>query len=193
MKETNNKSQEIDDEIAKAYQALAQETAPARADAAIWQEARNAVTGGSGLSRINTWLRPLILIATAAVTLALMVQLTSSPQFDLPRTDKTVVAPLPTDVLQNAAEQTAGQIFEVEQNQAISTPPAASIAKAAKANPVERFTLLPSRQQCDDESRATSGTWWQCLRELEQRGLSEAAERELQALLQAFPQFSAPQ
>ena len=187
MNESINKSQEIDDEVAKAYQALAQETAPARADAAIWQEARKAVTGSSGLSRINTWLRPLTLIATAAVTLALMVQLNNSPQFDLPRTDKTVVAPLPTDVLQKTAEQTVGQ------DQAISIPPAASIAKAAKANPVEQSTLLPSRQQCDDESRATSGTWWQCIRELEQRGLSEAAERELQALLQAFPQFSAPQ
>ena len=186
MNESNNKSQEIDVEIAKAYQELAQESAPARADAAIWQEARNAVTGGSGLSRINAWLRPLTLIATAAVTLALMVQLTNAPQFDLPRTDETIVAP-PAAALQNAAKQTAGQILKRQQDQETSVVPAATV------NPGEQATLLPAGRQCDDEARATSGTWWQCVRELEQSGLSGAAERELQALLQAFPQISAPQ
>lgn len=186
MNESTNKSQEIDAEVAKAYQALAQESAPARADEAIWQEARNAVTGGSGLSRINAWLRPLTLIATAAVTLALMVQLTNTPQFDLPRIDETVALP-PADALQNAATQTAEQILKRQQDQETAMAPAATVS------PGEQATLLPARQQCDDVARATSGTWWQCVRELEQRGLSGAAERELQALLQTFPQFSAPQ
>lgn len=193
MNESNNKSQEIDAEVAKAYRELAQESAPARADLAIWQEARNAVAGGSGLSRINAWLRPLIFVATVAVTLALMVQLTNAPQLDLPHADETVVAPFWTDALQNAAKQTAEQIRQLDQGQGMSMPPAASMAPAATANPGEQATLLPSEQQCDDEARATSGTWWQCVRKLEQRGLPEAAERELQALLQAFPQFSAPQ
>jgi hypothetical protein len=45
---------------------------------------------------------------------------------------------------------------------------------------------------CTDEQRSESSTWWQCIDDLERRGLTQAAERELAALLSAFPGFERP-
>jgi len=53
--------------------------------------------------------------------------------------------------------------------------------------------ILPAEVHCTDEQRATSSSWWRCIRELEQRGLTGAAETELAALLGAYPGFVEPE
>lgn len=182
---------EADAEVGAAYRDLAKEHVPRHVDAAVLEMARNSVGSRTGLSRLTAWLRPLTFVATAGLSLALIVQLSNTPDIDLPEDAGTGVAPLSTDIFQDAASQTAEQIRQLEQNPGMSmstdAPTTAPVAESSR-----EFSLLPANQRCDDEARASSGTWWQCVRELEQRGLPEAAEMELQALLKAFPQFSAP-
>ncbi|MDH4072484.1 MAG: hypothetical protein OEV41_05200 [Gammaproteobacteria bacterium] len=52
--------------------------------------------------------------------------------------------------------------------------------------------LLPAEERCSEAERSTSGNWWRCIRALEARGLTRAAEAELQALLGAHPGFVEP-
>lgn len=193
MNNSEDNLHEADSEVGAAYRELAQEQAPERIDAAVLGMARKAVDSGSGLSKVTTWLRPLTFVATAGLSLALIVQLNNTPDIDIPDSIAPGVTPLPADAFQDAASQTAEQLRQLEQNpgMSLSADPPATATPVAEST--RELSLLPANERCDDEARASSGTWWQCVRELEQRGLPEAAERELQVLLKTFPQFSAPQ
>ena len=192
MNEPNDKLQNIDAEVHSAYRDLARESAPADVDAAILKMAGQATASGTGLSRLNTWLKPLTFVATAAVSLALLIQISNTPQFDLPDSVAPAVRPQPANPFQDAAERTAEQILQLEQESSMSKSPV-PVSPAATEAPTIEPSLLPSSEHCDEQARASSASWWRCIRELEQRGLPEAAEKELQALLNTYPQFSAPQ
>ena len=192
MNEPNDKLQDIDPEVRSTYQDLARESAPADVDAAILKMADQATATGTGLFRLNTWLRPLTFVATAAVSLALLIQISNTPQFDVPDSVAPAVTPQPANPFQDAAEQTAEQIRQLEQESSMSMSPEPT-APAAMAAPTIEPSLLPASEHCDEQARDTSASWWRCIGELEQRGLPEAAEKELQALLNTYPQFSAPQ
>lgn len=191
---TNSAQQgpEADADVRAAYREMAQEQAPDNLDAAVLKMAGSAVESRSGLSQLTAWLRPLSFVATAGLSLALIVQLGNAPEIGLPGNSATDITPLATDVFEDAASQTAEQIRQLEQSPGMMMSPDAAATTAPVAESSRDLSLLPANERCDDETRASSGTWWQCVRELEQRGLPEAAERELQALLRAFPQFSAP-
>ena len=193
MNETNDKLHETDPRVGATYRELARETVPIDVDAAVLTEARRAVESRSGIARLTGWLRPLAFVATAGISLALIVQLSNTPDFQPPDSLDPVAAPLPADVFQDAADQTAEQFRRLGQDPAMSAPPDSTMASEPASESAPEASLLPAREGCDDQARNSSGTWWQCIRELEQRGLSEVAERELQALLRAYPQFSAPQ
>jgi hypothetical protein len=46
---------------------------------------------------------------------------------------------------------------------------------------------------CDREARASAEAWYDCILALREQGLDDAAAAELEALLQAFPDFQEPQ
>lgn len=193
MNDTDDKTRETDTVVAAVYRELAQEQVPHTVDRKVLGQSRKAVEAPSIVVRLSSWLRPLAFVATAGLSLALLIQLSNTPDAIFPDDALPGVAPLPANVFQDAASQTSKQIRQLEESQSKSmpSPPTSSPATTAADNP--ELSLLPASERCNDEERASSGTWWQCVRELEQRGLPEAAERELQALLQNYPQFSAPQ
>jgi hypothetical protein len=193
MNDSDDNLNDTDAELGAAYRDLARETVPPAINAAVLKMAAQNIESRSVLARISAGLRPLAFVATAGLTLALVVQLNNTPDIEIPDNLDPNVAPLPATVFQDAANQTAEQIRQLEENPGMSMPPASATASAPAAESGPELSLLPTNQQCDEQARASSGTWWQCIRELEQRGLPAAAEQELQALLKAHPQFSAPQ
>ena len=193
MIENDDKFHETDPGVSATYREMARETVPTDVDAAVLRQARQAVESRSGIARLTGWLRPLTFVATAGLSLALIVQLSNTPDYRIPDHLDPTVAPLPADVFQDAADETAEQIRRLGEDPGMSAPPDSTAMPAPMVEAAPEASLLPAREGCDDQARASSGTWWQCIRELEQRGLPEVAERELQALLKAYPQFSAPQ
>jgi len=193
MNETDDNSRETDPAVRTAYRELAQEQVPRDLDREVLSQSRKAVESRSMLNQLTNWLRPLAFVATAGLSLALIIQLGNTPDTYLPDNAPPGVAPLPANVFQDAAGQASEQLRQLEEIQSTSVPPPSTSPRAPAAATSPDLSLLPASERCDDEARATSGTWWQCIRELEQRGLPEVAERELQALLKSYPQFSAPQ
>ena len=179
--------------VSAEYQATATERAPERLDRNVLRLAEKEATAASGTNWLTTRIRPLAFVVTAGLSLALLIQLSNTPLIETPPLDPGAEAP-PDNVFQDAARQTAEQIRQLDTNadNPMTTP-------GVEMNPVQAterpagLSLLPVEDRCTDLDRAESGTWWECIRDLEKRGLSESAELELQALLNAHPQFSAPQ
>jgi len=193
MSATDDKLHESHPHVSATYRDMAQETVPLDVDAAVLRQARRAVDSPSAIARLTGWLRPLAFVATAGLSLALIVQLSNQPDYKLPENLDPAVAPLPADAFRDAAGQAAEQVRRLGQDPAMSTPLDSTTMPAPMSEAAPEASLLPASDGCDARARASSGTWWQCIRELEQKGLPEVAERELQTLLQAYPQFSAPQ
>ena len=105
------------------------------------------------------------------------------------------IVPATESAFQDAAERSAGQFrqLDVAPEQSLPMPQREDAAATTDVAPGDAGSLLPSDDRCDDEQRRNSTTWWQCIQALEKRGLTEAAEQELQALLRAHPQFAAPE
>jgi hypothetical protein len=52
--------------------------------------------------------------------------------------------------------------------------------------------LKEQMQHCDDAVRAAAESWFECIDDLRENGLAEAAGQELEALIAAFPEFREP-
>lgn len=183
--------------MGKAYRNIATEQAPPALDREILRMARRGAKANAVTNWISARLRPLTFVVTAGLSLALIVQLSNSPTIDVPGPSQLrdeTISQLPGSAFEHAARETAEQIRRLEAESDAPMPrDGAGMTPAASAEPAERGSLLPAEDRCTETQRADSGAWWQCIRDMERRGLTEAAERELRALLEAFPQFSAPQ
>lgn len=66
-------------------------------------------------------------------------------------------------------------------------------ADAAQLDAVMSYDFSADEDHaCDNEARATAENWYQCIRDLRERGMEEDAAAEMEALLQAFPDFREP-
>jgi hypothetical protein len=103
-----------------------------------------------------------------------------------------ITAPAPGDAFRDAAAVTAEQVRQLDAtgNRSSSTGNPAMIAPNAPVT--DAGSQIAADDHCTDEQRSESSTWWQCIDDLERRGLTQAAERELAALLNAFPGFERP-
>lgn len=180
-----------------AYRRLATERAPDNLDRKILGMAKKEAAPGAGRNWLTLRIRPLAFVATAGLSLALVVQLSNAPDVDFPAAAEVVgdrQTGTTDTTFQDAARETAEQIrrLEVESGNSLQSRDEGMPRSDAVEN-AERESLLPVEDRCPDAVRSRSTTWWECIRELEKRGLGQAAEVELQALLKAFPRFSAPQ
>ena len=123
MSENDDKFHETDPGVSATYREMARETVPTDVDAAVLRQARQAVESRSGIARLTGWLRPLTFVATAGLSLALIVQLSNTPDYRIPDHLDPTVAPLPADVFQDAADQTAEQIRRLGEDPGMSAPP----------------------------------------------------------------------
>lgn len=198
MSDENNGKARLERGLSAAYRDLADETAPARLDARILAEA--ARTTGKPRRRPwrDAWFRPLAFAATFGLSLALILQFSDSgllgPTPQEPAANGILVAP-DENPMRDAAAVTAERIRRLEAEATAPSPGTAVPATpmSPTASPGEPNTRLDGDDRCSESQRADTGSWWRCIEDLEQRGLSGAAEAELQALLAAHPGFSAPE
>ncbi len=183
--------------MSAAYRDLATEESPPELDRRVLQMAKQGAATGTGANWLNARIRPLAFVVTAGLSLALIVQLSNAPTFDIPepvQPGDEAISQRPGSAFEDAARETAEQIrrLEAESETPVSRDDA-GMTPAASSDAAASDSLLPAEDRCTETQRADSGAWWQCIRDLERRGLTQAAEQELRALLEAFPQFSAPQ
>ena len=198
MSNENDNDAGMDSRLSAAYRDLASEASPPRLDSRILDDAARATRPTrSGIWR-DGWFRPLTFAATFGLSLALVLQLSDSglvgPQEQDTGLNGSYVAP-GENPMRYAAAVTAERIRQLE---AETTDPAPEPAMpAAGMSPIRSPGDLNSRldadDRCSESERADTGSWWRCIEDLEQRGLSGAAEAELRALLAAHPGFSAPE
>ena len=181
---------ESDVAVRAIYRELATEASPPDLDAGILREAARL----PGEEQRNGWFRgafkPLAFAATFALSLALMLQLGDSRPPG-PAVDDTATS-LSNNPMRDAATETGEQIRRIGAAPAGPSTTATSDDEVIPAAPVDRNSRLPANDDCSDAQRSDSGRWWQCIKDLERRGLSSAAEAELRALLAAHPGFAAP-
>jgi hypothetical protein len=197
-RDENGNDAGMDSRLAAAYRNLAGETSPPRLDRRILDDAARATRPApSGFWR-DAWFRPVVFAATFGLSLALILQLSDSgligPPAENAELNGSYVAPV-DNPMRDAAAVTAERIRQLEAETAV--PPAETPMPAASMAPTTAPRDLNSRldadARCSEAQRADTGSWWRCIEDLEQRGLSGAAEAELQALLAAHPGFSAPE
>lgn len=72
-------------------------------------------------------------------------------------------------------------------------PQARRQTESAQSDAALSYTASEDRDHaCDDEARSTADRWYQCIRDLRERGLVDDAAAEFEALLLAFPDFREP-
>ena len=184
-----------DDALSSAYRSFATETTPAALDDRVLDTARRHATLRPSHGKRTTWYRPVTFIATAGLSLALLIQLDQPGVVEptaITEDSAGITAPAAGDAFRDAAAVTAEQVRQLDAtgNRSSSTGNPAMIAPNTPAT--DAGSRIAADDHCTDEQRSESSTWWQCIDDLERRGLTQAAERELAALLNAFPGFERP-
>ncbi len=189
MSDENRNFDEDHAVVSEAYRAAAQEKAPSRLDEAVIHSARRAAATNSTMAAFLGWLRPLTFAAVAGLSLVLVLQMT-----DIGLVTPPVDGPLPGgNPFNEAAVETAERIRELEAESVSPTMmPGENATSAPAQSQVDAGSRISADDRCTEEQMENSGTWWACIKDLERRGLTDAVERELRALLEAFPGFSAP-
>lgn len=179
--------------LSALYRQLADEQAPERLNRTVLRLARHKPAPGSWLS--SSWRAPAAFAATAVLAFAVILQLEDRASVEVPPEVGAPAAEIavPRSVFEGAATETVRQLREIDQEQ-MTTSPAPGIPDTAGIDPraLDAGSLLPDEERCSDQARAQTRSWWHCIQDLEKRGLTQAAERELQALMRTFPQFMAP-
>jgi hypothetical protein len=161
--------------VSDAYREVANEVTPAELDERILASAARDARSRYGLAR--AWVRPVAWAATIGLSLAFMLELTwfadAPPEVPAER----VVAPATDEasLLRGAGKQARRQAESAQLDAALSYSASQDLDHA-----------------CDTQARMTAESWYQCIRDLRERGLVDEAAAELEALLRAFPDFREP-
>lgn len=192
-------SERVDDTtLGEHYRAIADESAPERLDRAVLKAARRANVSSVSLFGPAGWYRPAAFAATLVLGIFILLQLTEIGILQPITSDApdpsgaTVDETVPVRSFPEAAEREAARIrslTESRDNTRTESPDAAMMV------PAER-TPAPDRDAsdgCSEAEESTAGSWYQCIQALEDAGLSQIAEREMNELLQAYPRFALPE
>ena len=187
----------VDPTISAQYRRLAADPAPDALNQAVLRAARREVRRNSNGFWQSDWFRPTAFIAMVALSFALILEMNDAnilPTHYL-TSEQTRPSGNRVNVFQDAADAAARQIRDAEesastaiQNSGAEVPSSIDTKAAA-----DQATLSPGDRNCDARQRSTMASWWQCIEALESGGASVAAERELTALMSAFPGFVIPE
>ena len=198
MSDQNGNDAGMDSRLTAAYRDLADEASPPHLDSRILDAAARATRPALSSIWRDGWFRPVAFAATFGLSLALILQFSDSgligPPAQGPELNGSYVEP-GDNPMRDAAAVTAERIRQLEAETTAPSPepsmPAASMSPTTSSGDLN--SRLDADDRCSEAQRADTGSWWRCIEDLEQRGLSGAAEAELRALLAAHPGFSAPE
>ncbi len=204
---------ETDETVSATYRELSREGAPDHLNEKVLQQAAEKALRPR-YSRSIMWTRPLAWAATVGLCLAIVLEVTRVPTPEIVMTEDA------NDFLE--AEQPASLVTEEAQAPVHQRPEALkdmksqlgrSAAKQAANEPQREMVDADMRQrsgaisalavsadstdseatnECPDEIRVDPVTWLACIVDLEERGDTETALRQREALKEAFPQFKMP-
>lgn len=209
-------------ELSEAYRALASEKAPAHLDRAVLAEAACAAGTARPVRRLPGWLRPLAFVATAVLSLAIVLEVTRTndqPSTAVPAANETggmaprqnvermapegarneeAQDPAPASDLSSAAPDAGGRLQRADR-EARRLIPEDSSAELPSAAPAAldaaadgASTAAEPGRFCTSRQSSSAESWWACIDQLRRAGDAEAADAE-QALMQtAFPDFAPP-
>lgn len=209
MNDERDDRRDGDEAVARAYRELATERASATLNERVLRQA--AHEAGRGYPRWIGWLRPLAWAATVGLTLAIVIELGDTwapdggtvtemqPEEALPPTASARREAAAGHGKDAPAERSraAGDAAPASEAFAVDGAPmmeqAADIAAARAGSGSEEHTAAREAPACDDKVRARADTWYQCIVRLRDDGHTETAERELEELKEAFPDFEPPE
>lgn len=198
-----------DSRLSDAYRELQDEHAPRHLDEEIMNMAAREARTPYGALR--AWTRPVAWAAMIGLCLTVVLELTRiDNDAALPPTESRLQEPVPAPrampASAPAALDAAGSEKSLLKQRRISGK--AEPAMATLPAPVAEQDLttvaaeqtqqaaVPGETQggnaCDAAARETPESWYDCIRRLWDTGQDDAAEIELQALREFFPDFSAP-
>ena len=198
--------------VSETYRDIATETSPASLDDKVMAMARQEARTRYGLAR--AWVRPVAWAATIGLSFAFILEMTYFSD-EAPSVDATMPARVDSDAGEKAEpaapapaskrmpanvvaapEIKASQLPELREAEEPADQAAASFADdyAAAGVARERASLqfADTVDHCGAEVRNDVDAWYRCVLALRERGLDEAAQAELDALLEVFPDFREP-
>ena len=170
-----------DPRVSEAYHDLATERTPPELDRNVLLMAAAGTRSRYGLAR--AWVRPVAWAATIGLSLAFVLEMSQLRDVATPQVD-AATAKDELRRLQKPAKRTDAPLAKQ-----MSSPPAAAEPVAGTAAFAEKKEYV---EHCDEDARMAIDSWYECILELRDRELAEAADRELEALLMEFPDFQEP-
>ncbi len=188
-----------DDRVTRAYRDLGAVTSPPRLDEAILRRARQA--SSPRYAKLRLWTRPVAWAATIGLSLVIVLQLNEGvprPETELAPesvgragadleqqrekpslpSDAQEIVPADVDLMKEAADMARMRSGE-QKRPAVASASAVAISAELAEEAAEQY--------CDDEARATSDAWLECIAALEEQGLEEEAATERAAHDERFP------
>ena len=99
------------------------------------------------------------------------------------------------DTVQEAATAEGTLMLQADDMSLLRDAEKQARARAGEALPAAASALAPRKEKyryCDEETRESAASWYECIAELRAQGLADAASAELGALQEAFPDFRQP-
>jgi len=164
------------------YRYGARQQVPTHLDDAVMRNARADVRNDSGWRWFTAWRRPVAFIATAGLSLAIVLEMSELEVFE----QRSIAVPeLPQDFATEAAESPARirQIGETANQRALG-----------ESADIRQLTLpTGDNSLCTDDQVKTPESWFACIALLRADGFHEDAQAELDRLLLAYPGFTPPE
>ena len=163
-----------DPRVIQAYRDLPAEETPPALDDKVLAMAAAAARSRYGLAR--AWMRPVAWAAMIGLCLAIVVEVA----------EFAGEAPPPADFDAGRIANEPAITDNTPRPLRVGTPPPAVLESDSVA---EEFAANQETAPACDEQRASPESWFECAESLRETGLEEAADRELEALRIAFPDF----
>jgi hypothetical protein len=204
-----------DKRVTSTYRDLPDERAPAALNQQVLAMAAREARTRYGWTR--AWIRPVAWAATIALSLAFFLEISRLDEAPVPTEPSAPPAKeaLERDaaasdafaaedlkLLQEAEEQARmrggeARAADAAADAAAEAPKAEEPRAAASKAAIVQKVAASARQElatarCEDEVRGAADSWYACVLELRRQGHADAAARELEALLKAFPDFREP-
>ena len=200
----------IDEELIKSYRSIADEEVPSHLDQIVLKIASLDARNNSFFNWFLPWMRPATFVATAGLSLAVLIELSEISFFEwdssLPSAGEsqaednsnnvsTTTEPARLRAAGTAELANSGTLQKFESEATESSSRMQEIGQTAKHRSLgsERsigFSPSQVSNACKDADTKSIDAWLECIAKLKADGLAGEADIEIKRLLLAHPDFS---
>lgn len=192
----------IEMDVQNAYQHSAVESTPESLNQQVLKLARQSLQDRTSSMKADSWVRPLAFAAMAVLSLAAILQFQGAGVVDVaPESQPDAIDDQPAVIehragdLAEAVESTGRHLrqlnVEADSLGSGNRPKPSASPPFGTARDIAGQTGDDLSGYCDAESRLSAESWWECIQELQQNGMTEAARGELDLFRSAHPLFPA--